>query len=76
MKSFFEGIASLFVDFLFVPMDLFRELELSNWWTANIINWLFIIVCCVFLKYFFFYINNKICFFYTNLGFKIYIKNK
>jgi len=51
MKSFFEGIASLFVDFLFVPMDLFRELELSNWWTANIINWLFIIVCCVAMSY-------------------------
>jgi hypothetical protein len=51
MKSFFEGIASLFVDFLFVPMDLFRELELSNWWTANIINWLFIIVCCVAMGY-------------------------
>lgn len=51
MKSFFEGIASLFVDFLFIPMDLFRELELSNWWTANIINWLFIIVCCVAMGY-------------------------
>ncbi|MFI0425747.1 MAG: uracil phosphoribosyltransferase [Flavobacterium sp.] len=47
MKSFFEGIASLFVDFLFVPMDMFRELELTNWWTANVINWLFIIICCV-----------------------------
>ena len=45
MKSFFEGIASLFVDFLFVPMDMFRELELSNWWTANVINWMFIIIC-------------------------------
>ena len=32
-------------------MDLFRELELSNWWTANIINWLFIIVCCVAMGY-------------------------
>ena len=51
MKSFFEGIASLFVDFLFVPMDMFRELELSNWWTTNIINWLFIIVCCVAMSY-------------------------
>ena len=51
MKSFFEGIASLFVDFLFVPMDLLRELELSSWWTANIINWLFIVVCCVAMRY-------------------------
>lgn len=51
MKSFFEGIASLFVDFLFVPMDMFRELELSNWWTANVINWMFIIICCVAMSY-------------------------
>ena len=44
MKSLFEGIASLFVDFLFVPMDMLRELELTNWWTANIINWVFILI--------------------------------
>ena len=46
MKSFFEGIQSLFVDFLFLPMDWLRELELSNWWVANAINWLFILICC------------------------------
>lgn len=45
MKSFFEGIQSLFVDFLFLPMDWLRELELTNWWTANILNWIFIIIC-------------------------------
>jgi phosphotransferase system glucose/maltose/N-acetylglucosamine-specific IIC component len=32
-------------------MDLFRELELSNWWTANIINWMFIVICCVAMTY-------------------------
>lgn len=46
MKSFFEGIASLFVDFLFVPMDLLKKLELTNWWAANTINWIFILICC------------------------------
>lgn len=45
MKSFFEGIASLFTDFLFLPYDYFRTLELTNWWGANIINWIFIIIC-------------------------------
>lgn len=45
MKAFFEGIAYLFEEILFVPMDWMRELELSNWWTANTINWLFIIIC-------------------------------
>lgn len=45
MKSFFEGFASLFVDFLFKPYDMLRELELTNWWAANAINWLLILVC-------------------------------
>lgn len=45
MKAFFEGIASLFVDFLLKPYDWLRELELTNWWTANLMNWIFIIIC-------------------------------
>lgn len=45
MKSFFEGIASLFVDFLFKPFDALRELELTNWWSANFMNWIFILIC-------------------------------
>ena len=45
MKDFFEGIQSLFVDFLFAPYDMFRKMELSNWWTANIMNGLFMIIC-------------------------------
>jgi hypothetical protein len=51
MKSFFEGIQSLFVDFLFLPMDWLRELELTNWWTANILNWIFIIIFCAAMTY-------------------------
>lgn len=46
MKAFFEGIAYLFEEILFVPMDWMREMELTNWWTANTINWIFIIICC------------------------------
>ncbi|HRB72222.1 MULTISPECIES: uracil phosphoribosyltransferase [Flavobacterium] len=46
MKAFFEGIQYLFVDILFAPMDLMRKLELSNWWAANLLNWIFIIICC------------------------------
>lgn len=45
MKAFFEGIQSLFVDFLFKPLDWLRELELTNWWLANILNWVFILIC-------------------------------
>lgn len=42
MKDFFEGIQSLFVDVLFAPYDSFRFSE--NWWSANIINWIFMII--------------------------------
>ncbi|AWH84458.1 uracil phosphoribosyltransferase [Flavobacterium album] len=46
MKTFFEALGSLFTDFLFVPMHFFRALELKNWWIANIITWIFILICC------------------------------
>ena len=45
MKSLFEGIGSLFTDILLAPYDWLRALELSNWWLANILNWVFIIIC-------------------------------
>ena len=47
MKSFFEAIEYLFVKILFWPMDLLRALELDNWWIANIITWIFIIIACI-----------------------------
>ncbi len=46
MRAFFEALGSLFTDILFIPMDLFRALELENWWIANIITWIFILICC------------------------------
>lgn len=45
MRAFFEGIQTLFVDFLFLPMDAMRKLELSSWFGANIINWIFMAIC-------------------------------
>lgn len=47
MGSFFEGLNYLFVEILFAPLDLFRALELTNWWIGNIITWIFIIICCI-----------------------------
>lgn len=44
MKDFFYAIEDLFVDVLFAPFDALRALELSNWWLANILSWLFIII--------------------------------
>lgn len=44
MKDFFEGIAWLFEEILFLPFNLLRELELSSWFLANILNWIFVII--------------------------------
>ena len=44
MKAFFEAIAYLFQEILFIPLNLLRELELTSWFLANGINWVFLIV--------------------------------
>lgn len=51
MKAFFEGIESLFVDFLFLPLDFLRELELSSWTLANTINWILMLICTYYIVY-------------------------
>ena len=51
MRAFFEGIQSLFVDFLFIPFDFLRSLEISNWWLANIMSWALIIICARYFVY-------------------------
>lgn len=44
MKDFFYAIQDLFVNVLFTPFDALRNLELENWWSANLLSWIFIIV--------------------------------
>lgn len=44
MKNFFEGIAWLFEEVLFLPLHLLRQLELESWVLANAINWVFLLV--------------------------------
>lgn len=51
MRAFFEGIQTVFVDFLFKPLDWLRALELDNWWLANIVSWALIIVCAKYFIY-------------------------
>lgn len=46
MKTFFEAIGYLFTDILFIPLTFLRNLELQNWWLANLITWVFILICC------------------------------
>jgi hypothetical protein len=45
MRAFFEGIQWLFENIFFWPQDHLRELELTHWFAANIINWIFMIIC-------------------------------
>ena len=51
MKEFFEAIAWLFEEVLFLPFNVLRELELNNWWLSNSINWIFAIVIFSLLIY-------------------------
>ncbi len=51
MRAFFEGIQTLFVDFLFKPWDWLRSLELNHWWIANIFSWIAIGTCAYYLVY-------------------------
>lgn len=44
MKDFWEFIASIFEDFLFLPLDALRSLELDSWWAANLINFVFVLI--------------------------------
>jgi hypothetical protein len=51
MKDFFYAIQDLFVDVLFAPFDALRALELENWFLANTISWLFLIIGFVAMVY-------------------------
>ena len=51
MRAFFEGIQSLFVDFLFKPLDFLRSIELGSWWLANFVSWALMIVCGYYIVY-------------------------
>ena len=51
MKDFFYAIQDLFVDVIFAPFDTLRALELENWFGANTVSWIFIIVGFVAMVY-------------------------
>ena len=44
MKNFFEGIAWLFEEILFLPYTLLRQLEETSWTLANSVNWIFLLI--------------------------------
>jgi len=51
MKAFFEGIQWLFENIFFIPQNYLRKLELENWFAANTINWIFMIICATAMVY-------------------------
>lgn len=51
MKDIFYGIEDFFVNFAFGPFDLLRATELDNWWLANGVSWLFLIIGLVAFGY-------------------------
>ena len=51
MKDFFYAIQDLFVNVLFAPLDAIKNLELENWFAANAISWVFILIGFVAMVY-------------------------
>lgn len=51
MTQIFKAIQYFFENIVFAPLNAIRELELSNWWLANTITWVMIVVLFVFLFY-------------------------
>lgn len=50
MKDFFFAIQDLF-DVLFMPFKALADLELENWFAANAVSWVFILIGFVALVY-------------------------
>ena len=44
IRDIFYGIEDLFVNYLFFPFDFLRITELDNWWIANFMTWISIVV--------------------------------
>ncbi len=45
MRSFFEAIQWFFETIMFAPHNFLRHLELSSWFGANFLNWIFMAIC-------------------------------
>ena len=51
LKGIFEGIQAFAEETLFAPFNALAETELVNWWAANGINWIFMLICCAAIVY-------------------------
>lgn len=43
-KGFWEGIASLFENVLFIPYNWLTDIQFDSWWLANIVSWIFLLI--------------------------------
>ncbi|MCD9610955.1 DUF6341 family protein [Tenacibaculum maritimum] len=48
--NIFRLIGSLFTDYLFIPFNWLR-LTVRNWWSANTVNWIFLVILLVLFAY-------------------------
>jgi hypothetical protein len=58
LKGFFEGIQNFAEEVLFAPFNALAETELANWWLANGINWIFMLICCAAIVYWMLQLKN------------------
>ncbi|WP_297806355.1 hypothetical protein [uncultured Polaribacter sp.] len=49
-SNIFRWIGSLFTDLLFIPFNWFRKGDF-DWWSANTVNWFFLVVLLVLFAY-------------------------
>ncbi len=49
--GFFGGIQDFFEGVAFAPYNALRALESSNWWAANSVSYIFMIICAVAIVY-------------------------
>lgn len=50
-REFFYGIQDIGEALLIDPFDKLRAFELENWWGANLLNWVFLLILIVALTY-------------------------
>jgi Family of unknown function (DUF6341) len=51
MNTFFEAIQWLFETIFFALHNFLRELELTSWFGANLINWILMGICAYYMIY-------------------------
>ena len=51
MTEFFRGIEHIFEEYLFLPLDLLREIQDDSWLAANGLNFFFLVIGLVAFAY-------------------------